>query len=146
MPFGGNSACLGPTAGAFQLSKSRSCSLLFIEQLMLLSICYPSRNAGSSQKRGRREAVNGCGVITLGIDQRAAVSRLESLAPTLSANVRRRAGHRREGWSDSLVSANECARSPQPRSGQALRAAGESAGVRDDALDRVGFYSVEQKK
>ena len=32
--FGGNLACLGPTAGAFQLSKSRSCSLLFIEQLM----------------------------------------------------------------------------------------------------------------
>jgi hypothetical protein len=66
--------------------------MLFIEQLMLLSICYPSRNAGSSQKRGRREAVNGCGVITLGIDQRVAVSRLESLAPTLSAKGAEKGG------------------------------------------------------
>jgi len=34
MPFWGKFGVLGPTAGAFQLSKSRSCSLLFIEQLM----------------------------------------------------------------------------------------------------------------
>ena len=66
--------------------------MLFIEQLMSLSICYPSRNARSSQKRRRREAVNGCGVITRGTDQQVPVLQLESLAPTLSAKGAEKGG------------------------------------------------------
>jgi hypothetical protein len=90
--FLGNFAYLRPAAGAFQLSKNWSCSLLFIEQLMWLSICYPSGNARSSRKKGRREAANEGKIITPGTDSCVLSPRIESLAPTLSAKDVKKGG------------------------------------------------------